>query len=67
MGKYPETLNWDDEYSWRWGRMMPSTSWDQIWNGIAEWLGIDDEENLTGAVPNRGSFDVFTKADMFVN
>lgn len=46
--------------------MIPSTSWDQIWNGIAEWSGIEDEEGLNDAVPNRGSFDVFTKADLFL-
>ena len=47
LGDYPDDLT--DEGTQilggsKGGRVIPSTSWDQIWNGIAEWYGVDDAQ-----------------------
>jgi len=48
------------------GRIIPTTGWDSVWNGIAQWFGITDEEDLNEVVPNRGNMaSLFTEDDMF--
>jgi hypothetical protein len=49
------------------GRAIPTTSWDQIWNGIAQWYGVE-EMDMDQVLPNRKSFpkpSLFTKSDLF--
>ncbi len=43
--------------------VIPTTSWDSLWYGIAEWFGIDDPADLSEILPNKRSFpleDMFT-------
>jgi hypothetical protein len=55
LGQYPDfspdNPAWIDR-----GRFVPTTSWDAVNNGIAQWFGIRDESGLDYAVPNRHSF-----------
>jgi len=49
------------------GRLLPTTSWEAVWNGMAEWFGVAPEK-LTTVLPNRVNFpttSLFTKADLF--
>ena len=49
-------------------RFVPTTPWDSVWNGIANWFGIRDEPSLNYAVPNRDSFnecDLFYDSQLF--
>jgi hypothetical protein len=61
LGDYPDfsldNPSWIDR-----GRYVPTTSWDAVWNGIANWFGIRDNAGLRYAVPNRESFE---KCDLF--
>jgi hypothetical protein len=62
LGQYPDMSA--DNPSWidfR-GRFVPTTSWDAVFNGIANWFGVRGDAGLEYSVPNRGSFD---KCDLF--
>ena len=55
LGKYPSDLTpsgllVDDR-----GRFIPTTSWDSIWNGILEWTGVTNEDDLDYCLPNRAN------------
>jgi len=48
---------------------MPTTSWDAIWNGVIEWLGVDPDD-MDQCLPNAANtvddgFQIFSKADLF--
>ena len=42
LGKYPEILSDDGPQIIPPGVVIPTLSWDSIWNGIAQWFGITD-------------------------
>ena len=45
--------------------MIPTTSWDMIWHGVAEWFGVDTAD-MGAVIPNKDNFPtVFHEADMF--
>ena len=49
------------------GRLMPTLSWEAVWNGLADWFGVAPDR-LTTIVPNRVNFpqdQLFTKDDLF--
>jgi cullin-associated NEDD8-dissociated protein 1 len=66
LGKYPEDLTEAGSDVASSGRVIPSTSWDQIWNGIAEWYGVENMD-LHQVVPNRDKFEatLFKEEDIF--
>jgi cullin-associated NEDD8-dissociated protein 1 len=49
-------------------RIIPSTPWESIWNGIAEWFGVD-KESREEILPMMKNFDfnrtIFTAETMF--
>ena len=49
------------------GRVLPTTSWEAMWNGLAEWFGIVPDE-MDKVLPNKKNFPadhLFTKDDLF--
>ncbi len=50
---------------------IPTTPWDSVWNGVAEWMGIKGDTDLDYILPNRVNFDkcskMFTAYDLFQN
>ena len=39
-----------------------------MWNGIAQWLGVDSDEDLDWILPNRQKFDsLFSGHDLFTD
>eukprot|EP00804_Cyclotella_cryptica_P013853 CCRYP_002403-RF/>CCRYP_002403-RF protein AED:0.04 eAED:0.04 QI:361/1/1/1/0.81/0.82/17/505/2306 len=67
LGDYPDfnvdNPSWIDR-----GRFVPTTPWDAVWNGIANWFGVRDDAGLDWAIPNRRSFDkceLFYDSDLF--
>jgi hypothetical protein len=73
-GKYPSNLTPDSPLNLGRGRMLPTTSWDCIWNAVNEWVGAETEEELDYCLPNRkstngspdGTFtEIFKKDDLF--
>ena len=66
VGQYPSTFSLDYEYNIDRGRLIPTTSWDSVFNSIAEWMGIDSESELLSMLPNRNKFkDVFPATALF--
>jgi len=65
LGQYPKDLSRGNPLDHGRGRMIPTTAWDQVWPGIAEWFGVD-KADMDKIVPNKSNFpSVLTKADMF--
>ena len=65
LGEYPDDLTSSGPLNLGRGRFIPTTSWDSIYNAVAEWLGITDSEDLDKVLPNRDKFDLFTSSDIF--
>jgi len=67
LGKYPSDLSNDGDLIIEPGIVIPSLSWESMWNSICQWFGIDSENDLDEVLPNRHSFtpDLFSKNDLF--
>ncbi len=67
LGTYPDILTDDGPLILQRGRVIPSTSWDVIFAGIAEWAGVSKESS--GSVcPNLENFPAssrFTQSQLF--
>eukprot|EP01125_Pyxidicula_operculata_P014519 TRINITY_DN483_c0_g6_i1.p1 TRINITY_DN483_c0_g6~~TRINITY_DN483_c0_g6_i1.p1 ORF type:complete len:1985 (+),score=368.79 TRINITY_DN483_c0_g6_i1:207-6161(+) len=67
LGKYPDTLTDEGSTNLGRGRFIPTTSWDAVWKGLAEWFGVE-ESQLTTVLPNLKNFEdseLFSKNIMF--
>lgn len=65
VGTYPDSLTEDGPLNFGRGRIIPTTSWDAVWNGVAQWFGVD-EAGLTTVLPNRANFNnLFSEDDLF--
>ena len=66
-GTYPDDLSDDGPLGLGRGRLVPSTSWDQVWNGVGEWFGLSEEEDLDYVLLNRHEFEghLFSRDDLF--
>lgn len=69
LGTYPARLTEEhSELNIGRGRFIPTTSWEAVWNGIAEWWGIDDPAALAKVMPHLQNFEpnqLFSKAELF--
>jgi hypothetical protein len=47
--------------------LLPCSSWDSLWNGVAQWFGVTEEEDLNYVLPNRENFGcrLFTDVDLY--
>lgn len=70
LGEYPSDLTEKSRLNLGRGRIQPTTSWDALWNGIAQWFGITDEKDLDAVLPYRKySSDkdtMYSESDLFV-
>ena len=56
LGRYPSVLDEPlSEVNVGRGRFMPTTSWEGMWYGIAQWFGVDEEE-MRDVMPNVVNF-----------
>jgi uncharacterized protein (DUF1501 family) len=55
LGQFPNDLTADSPLNVGRGRLIPTLSWDSIWNGIAEWMGVSSDSDLDYFLPNRHS------------
>ena len=71
MGTYPNDLTEQtSDLVMKRGRVVPTTPYDSIWNGVAQWMGITEECDLDYILPNRHNFprcSLFTDMDLFNN
>jgi cullin-associated NEDD8-dissociated protein 1 len=65
VGQYPNDLTNDGPQSIGRGRLVPSTAWETIWNGVGEWFGVPARDMDT-VLPRRQFFPtLFAAADIF--
>ena len=68
LGKFPDRLDpiVSDENDGR-GRIIPTTPWESVWNGIADWFGVD-QEGRDAILPIKKNFDnstIFSVGQLF--
>ncbi len=51
------------------GIVVPSTPWEALWNGVAQWLGVLNDNDLKTVLPNREPFEnaLWSGVDLFHN
>ena len=71
LGEYPSDLTEKSQLNLGRGRIQPTTSWEALWNGIAQWFGITDENDLDVVLPYRKYLSdndkIYSESDLFVN
>jgi len=67
LGEYPQSFEDTDATNIGRGRLLPTTSWDAMWYGIAQWFGIHNATDLKYVLPNNGNFgcNLFTDKDLY--
>jgi cullin-associated NEDD8-dissociated protein 1 len=67
-GRYPAGLTEDSAQMLSRGRLIPTTPWEGLWHGVAEWMDVDPEK-MAEVLPNMGNFasgqTLFTKEQLF--
>jgi cullin-associated NEDD8-dissociated protein 1 len=65
-GVYPDDLTDEGPLNIGRGRLIPTTSWEGVWKGVAEWFGVNNE-NMGTVLPNLENFqsNVFSKSDLY--
>lgn len=68
LGQFPDRLDEDyNDVSLGRGRVLPTTPWEAIWNGVSEWWGVDEEEKAR-ILPHAANFPssaLFTQKQLF--
>lgn len=66
-GQFPDDLTDQGNLNIGRGRLIPTTPWEGVWNGMAEWFGVTSQ-NIEAVLPNLQNFEsnIFSKADLFV-
>ena len=59
LGKYPKELMDDSEDLIRNWRVKPSTPWEGVWYGIAQWFGVRGDE-MSYVLPNVKNFKEYS-------
>ena len=71
LGEYPSDLTEKSQLNLGRGRIQPTTSWEALWNGIAQWFGITDENDLDVVLPYRKYLSdndkIYSESDLFVD
>ena len=51
LGEYPS--DFDGPLVTTRGRVIPTTPWDAVWFGVAQWMGITDSQKLQEVIIDR--------------
>ena len=66
-GEYPRDITDDGPSSIGRGCLFPTLSWESILNPIAEWMGVETEDELNYCLPNhiQTGTKLFNKEEVF--
>lgn len=66
-GDYPNDITLNGPLNIGRGRLIPTSSWETMFNGLVQWMGIETESELDYCMPNRINTEttLFTKDDLF--
>ena len=67
LGTFPDDLSEEGPHVVIPGAVIPSTPWEAVWNGIAQWFGVTTTTELNEVLPNRNTFSdrLFSQGDMY--
>lgn len=66
LGQYPTDLSSSSPLNVGRGRLIPTIPFESMWNGIIQWFGVKDEEDLNVVLPNRKSFtNLYTETELY--
>lgn len=67
FGEYPADITGQGALNVGRGRLIPTLSWESMFNGVAEWLGVETSEELDYCMPNRlnTGTTLFSKSELF--
>ncbi len=67
LGHHPESFKERDPTNIGRGRLMPTTPFDALWNSVAQWFGITDNNDLDYILPNRKNFgcNLYSDKDLY--
>ncbi len=71
LGDYPDDLSTEGPLILDRGRVIPTTPWDAVFKGIAQWAGVQNDQ-LSNVLPNLNNFnddspnvnEMFTEASL---
>ena len=67
LGAYPDDLTGGGSKNIGRGRLIPTTSWEAIWQVLSQWFGVEGAR-MDSVLPNRSNFDdsqLLTQSDLF--
>lgn len=53
LGEYPPDISTNGPVNIGRGRIIPTSSWESIFTGPLQWMGLDTEDDLDYCMPNR--------------
>lgn len=62
LGEYPRSFLESDPTNIGRGRLLPTTSWDALWHGLAQWFGVTDAEEMEYVLPNSENVSSFVRS-----
>jgi uncharacterized protein (DUF1501 family) len=67
LGSFPSDLTIEGSEAFEPGIVIPTTPWEALWNGVAQWFGITTSNDLNTVLPNRNKFlgDLFSQSDLY--
>jgi len=66
-GAFPDDLTAESRLNIGRGRLIPTRSWESLWNAVGEWMGVQPSQMDT-VLPNKKNFaanQMWTKDDLF--
>jgi len=69
LGQYPEKLGASGSLNIGRGRILPTRSWESLWNAVSEWFGVVPNK-MDYVLPNKANFpadQLFSEGDLFKN
>lgn len=68
LGKFPSSLLQDADLMIGRGRVLPTSSWEALWQPLLQWIGIEKEQ-LPEVLPNLANFpssQLISQQDLFM-
>ena len=67
-GQYPSDITTNGPLNIGRGRLIPTSSWENMFSPILQWMGVDSEDDLDYCMPNRigTGAQIFDINDVFV-
>ena len=68
LGKFQDSMLEGNDVDVGRGRVLPTTPWEAVWNGVSEWFGVEDPAERAKILPHSVNFPaetLFSKAELF--